>query len=73
MWGHSVDERKLNRDSRGNTLHRSDAEPGADRQHGDHPTEEVEGAEESSIGTWGERDVGGFNEAQAKEQYVSVP
>lgn len=75
MWGHSVDERKLNRggDSHGNPLHRSDAEPGADRLHGDYPTEEVEDPDASNVtGTWGERDVGGFNETRAKGQYVSL-
>lgn len=74
MWGHSIDERKLNRGEKNeaNQWHRGDVQPDAGRLHTTHPTEEVENDESPEReGTWGERDVGGFNEGEAMEQFVS--
>ncbi|KAK4503435.1 hypothetical protein PRZ48_004350 [Zasmidium cellare] len=79
MWGSSVNEQKLTRadtsNAPANQWHRGDNQPDAGRLHESvHPTEEVESDEENrtTAGTWGERDVGGFSEQDAMQNYEAL-
>jgi ABC-type multidrug transport system ATPase subunit len=75
MWGSSIDERKLQRDnkSENNQWHRGDVQPDAGRLHGNDGNESGESPEDRGVaGTWGERDVGRFNEGQAMIQYEEL-
>jgi len=75
MWGSSIDERKLQRDnkSENNQWHRGDVQPDAGRLHGDDGNGSGDSPEDRGVaGTWGERDVGRFNEGQAMVQYEEL-
>ncbi|KAK5126110.1 hypothetical protein LTR85_011465 [Meristemomyces frigidus] len=80
MWASSVDENRLRRNDSSapqNQWHTvGDRQPDADRIHRPHGTEEVEEGSEGSgrevEGTWGERDVGGFDEVEAMENYETL-
>ncbi|KAK3670301.1 ATP-binding cassette transporter snq2 [Recurvomyces mirabilis] len=81
MWGSNIDESRLRNQNNAphNQWHTTgDAEAGADRQHHiHHPTEAVEGDSPTDItretsGTWGERDVGGFDEDEARENFDAL-
>ena len=70
MWPSHVDGSRLQRmNTEQNTWHRGDQQPDGGRLHESHPTEETEESSRSrdGSGTWGERDVGGFNETEAVE------
>ncbi|KAK5134541.1 hypothetical protein LTR08_006326 [Meristemomyces frigidus] len=79
MWAASVDE-KLQRLNGGVTEGPGhapgDRQPGSDRLHNQYPTEEAEedsGRSERDVaGTWGERDAGGFDEAEARQDYEDL-
>lgn len=81
MWGSSVDEGRMRRTQSTagpvNQWHTvGDPDPNAGRLHEPHPTEEVEDRSDHSArnaeGTWGERDVGGFDEYGARENYETL-
>lgn len=67
MWASHVDQTRLQRmNTEQNNWHRGDQQPASERLHEAHPTEEIEDDESrDGAGTWGERDVGGFNESEA--------
>ncbi|OQO06579.1 hypothetical protein B0A48_08362 [Cryoendolithus antarcticus] len=76
MWGAGVDERRLHRSNTGegpqtNQWHRGDEQPDAGRMH---PPREAEESPEDvdRSGMWGERDVGGFNERDAREDFQAL-
>src|ERR1700760_942069 len=71
MWAASVDQERLQRVTSQNQWHRDDE--GAGGIHAPHPTEEVEDIEDKHrSGTWGERDVGGFDEEEAAAQFEAL-
>ncbi|EMD00495.1 hypothetical protein BAUCODRAFT_28848 [Baudoinia panamericana UAMH 10762] len=81
MWGSNVDENRLRRNPStqpSNQWHTvGDRAPDAERQHAPHhPTEEVEegpfDTTRNQSGTWGERDVGGFDETEARENFQEL-
>ena len=77
MWASSVDQDRLQQvNTSRNQWHRGDPQPNAERLHEPHPTEEVEDDFDYESryrpGTWGERDVGGFNEAEAAAQFQAL-
>ena len=80
MWASSVDGERLQRVNTAqwqNQWHRGDPQPDAERLHAPHPTEEVEEQDfdpesQYTSGTWGERDVGGFNEEEAAAQFAAL-
>lgn len=80
MWASGVDENRLRRaDSSAPSTNQwhtvGDRQPDAERLHSPtHPNEEVEGGSDRSSrsGTWGERDVGGFNEEEAMQNYEAL-
>lgn len=71
MWGSGVDDRLRRTESNrpANAWHSGDPQRDAGRLHEpDNPTEEVEdGIQRSESGTWGEQDVGHFDETNALE------
>ena len=81
MWGTGPDERLRRQESSApaNQWHTvGDREPDADRIHPPvHPTEDVEEASSEDVtrrqsGTWGERDVGQFDEEDARENFANL-
>ncbi|KAK3072502.1 ATP-binding cassette transporter snq2, partial [Teratosphaeriaceae sp. CCFEE 6253] len=80
MWGSGPDERLRRQESgAANQWHTvGDRELGADRIHQPvHPTEDVEdyspdGTTRRQSGTWGEQDVGGFDEDEARANYETL-
>ena len=79
MWASTVDSERLQRaNSRPgqNQWHRDGPHPDADRIHElTHPTEEVEDSDlddRYTSGTWGERDVGRFDQQEAAEQLEAL-
>lgn len=76
MWGSSMDERKLTRTDTGNipqenAWHRGDPHGDASRLHPPRePEEEAEDVDRS--GTWGEADVGGFNQREGIEEFQKL-
>ncbi|KAK5115244.1 hypothetical protein LTR62_001444 [Meristemomyces frigidus] len=77
MWGSNIDESRLRNanSAPANQWHTvGDAQPDADRRHHiGHPTEAVEGDEtRRNSGTWGEHDVGQFDEVEAREDYEAL-
>ncbi|KAK3711294.1 ATP-binding cassette transporter snq2 [Vermiconidia calcicola] len=71
MWVSSVGQDRLQRSNTDNQWHRGDRQPDADRIHEPRSTEERE-EDGDNAGTWGERDVGGFNEREAAEQFEAL-
>ena len=78
MWASSVDGERLQRANTNqyqNQWHRGDPQPNAGGIHEPHPTEEVEDTDFEArhrSGTWGERDVGGFDEQEAAAQFEAL-
>lgn len=77
MWAHSVNRDRLQRVDSSTVpsqWHRADVPPderfAAERTL--HPTEEVEEPDKDYAGTFGERDVGGFNEQEAAQQFEAL-
>ncbi|RMZ11184.1 hypothetical protein D0864_01061 [Hortaea werneckii] len=78
MWASGVNEDHIRRtDSNVGAMNQwhtvGDPEPDSGRLHEPHPTEEVESSENvNTEGTWGERDVGGFDSQTATENYEAL-
>lgn len=85
MWGTGPDDRLRRSASNApaNQWHTvGDRQPDSDRMHQpttSHPTEEIEQRTPEEVenaraqdGTWGERDVGGFDEAEARDNYEEL-
>ncbi|KAK8023180.1 ATP-binding multidrug cassette transport protein [Apiospora marii] len=75
MWGHPMDQNVLRRTESGmqdQQWHRDDAPPNASSADGENAGHGTEAANPSADGTWGERDVGGFNEQEAKQEFEAL-
>ena len=78
MWAATVDQDRLQRVNSAqqqNQWHRGDRQPDAERLHLPHPTEETEEVGRDTrvqSGTWGELDVGGFDQLEAAEQLEAL-
>lgn len=76
MWASHVDQERLQRvDTRKNLWHREQPRPQSSTTARTHPTEEVEDPHERYEyrgGTWGEEDVGGFDQEEAARQFEEL-
>ena len=77
MWAAQLDRDRLQRVDTNrqpaNQWHRGDPESNADRLHEPHSTEDVEDIHAANVsGTWGELDVGGFDQARAAEEIEAL-
>ncbi|KAK8120926.1 ATPase [Apiospora kogelbergensis] len=79
MWGHPMDQNALRRTESGmqpQQLHREGIPSGAPTDalpFGSESAMHVTGVDDpTAAGTWGERDVGGFNQQEAKEEFEAL-
>ncbi|KAK8054005.1 ABC-2 type transporter-domain-containing protein [Apiospora saccharicola] len=75
MWGHPMDQNALRRTESGmqdQQWHRDDGTANAPSTGEEHIEKGREAADPSADGTWGERDVGGFNEQEAKQEFEAL-